>query len=212
MLSADAVLRAFLTPSLDAIRRLAPGAPDGKLPDGELDFWVAIPIRFPEGVEVVVRCDPIAARAGIPMMKVQFGEGPRATTHRLAAEGEVVVPALSSMLHVYYKRARDAPAPPPGPTTEDEASRINAAYGAIPAPARRTTSASVSSRDDQLVLTLNAAVSPRQAEVILAAARLCGLLNGRPRGGKRATKRAAETMGNATATLLGALSLGSRPG
>jgi hypothetical protein len=200
------MMRALLSPALDDLRQH--GGLDGKLPEGLLGFLMPIPLRFTDGVEVVVRCSRVKAKGNLPMVRIQIGEGKGATTRKMGAEGHEIAHVLSSLLAAHHRRVA---AKPQEPTLaeralalhaiEQQARRINATYGGKPGRGAEVTALGVEVMDGGLHLRLRAHVDPTQAHVMLAAARLCGLLDGK----SKKAGQAAETMANATSTLVTAL-------
>lgn len=192
-------LRALLTPALDWLRLY--GELDGALPADPLAMDGVIPIRFVDGVEVPVTASAVKRRRakrhpGLPLVQLQIGTGKGATTHTLVFEGETIAPILADFLRFHHRRA--AAGPPPGPTAEVVARRINAAYRARPGRGAQRQALGVEVIDGELVVRIWSMATAEQAHIMLAAARVSGLL------GQKSGKD-VEAMATALSTLWTAL-------
>ena len=218
--SDDAAIRAILAPVLVFLAQHM--GVEGTLPETPLGYGVPFAIRSlgPGGgapaVEVTMTITPKRRRRGViglgesegggwePLIRICFGEGRRAPKATLALGGEGIEghpPAyaghlatfVNTMRQVALHTTRGDPAPSDARRTltsvpAAQASQINNAYGA-----RGHRGPRVKGILDGLTLAIRSPVSPTQAHVMLAAARLCGLLGPDTMGGAQ-TAQAVSTL------------------
>lgn len=162
----DAVIRGIFTPAFALLQERE--EVEATLPAGPLGYGVKFAVLFAGGKEMSVTVTPQRRRGAGACVRAVFGEGRGATKVSLSMDGEVSAPKLASYLGT-MRRHLDLP--PPGLTPAELAEKINAVHGADPHRGLR-----LKVRDGELVLSAQDQVTPKQAHVMLAAARVCGLL------------------------------------
>lgn len=200
-LSDNEAIRAILTPVLAFLK--IHHCEEGTLPTAALGFGIPFSVSFADAraAEVSMTITPKRGRQRLgigdlggkpmPLILVRFGEGKQAPSTLRAiepADEGPGVPTYVAHLAAFLHRMRHATAR--APTVRDQAARINAAYGATP---RRGPRVQVKGFSEGLALTVCAPVTPEQAHVMLAAARLCGLLGPDTEGGGQ-TAQAVSTL------------------